>query len=85
MDRASIRIEDESTESEVELYPPRFWGLDPLFSAKIKLNIKDVLSLANYPEYPGQFSGHAASVVSKFLSFVQVSTALVITLCWVCT
>lgn len=56
MDRASIRIEDESTQSEEGCFPPRFWGLDPLFSAKIKLNIKDVLSLANYPEYPGQFS-----------------------------
>lgn len=54
MDGASIRIEGESTESEVDFFPPRFWGLDPLFSAKVKLNIRDVLSLANYPEYPGQ-------------------------------
>jgi hypothetical protein len=47
-------ISSASGESgEGEFFPPRFWGLDPLFSAKVKLNIKNVLSLTNYPEFPG--------------------------------
>ena len=37
-----------------EFFPPRFWGLDPVFSAKVKLNIGDVLTLAPYPEFPGE-------------------------------
>ena len=38
----------------VESFPPRFWGLDPLFSAKLKLNIRDVFNLSPYPEFPGK-------------------------------
>ena len=40
-----------------ECFPPRFWGLDPLFSAKAKLNVSDVLSLNCYPDFPGQHPG----------------------------
>lgn len=40
-----------------ECFPPRFWGLDPLFSAKAKLNVSDVLSLSCYPDFPGQHPG----------------------------
>ena len=38
---------------ELEFYPPRFWGLDPLFSARVKLNISDVLALREYPGFAG--------------------------------
>ena len=40
-------------EQELEFYPPRFWGLDPLFSARVKLNISDVLALREYPGFAG--------------------------------
>ena len=54
----SLRLEPqelaEATAEVGDYFPPRFWGLDPLFSAKVKLNIRDVLILAHYPEYPGQ-------------------------------
>ena len=45
---------EAGVEEAREFFPPRFWGLDPLFSAKLKLNIRDVLSLGPYPDYPGQ-------------------------------
>ena len=35
-------------------YEPRFWGLDPVFSARIKLNVMDVLSLEAHPSVPGE-------------------------------
>lgn len=38
---------------ELEYYEPRFWGLDPVFSARVKLNIIDVISLQPYPTIPG--------------------------------
>ena len=37
----------------MEYYQPRFWGLDPLFSAKAKLSVGDVLTLQEYPDFPG--------------------------------
>ena len=37
----------------MEFYPPKFWGLDPLFSAKAKFNISELLTLKDYPEFPG--------------------------------
>ena len=43
-----------AVETAGEFFPPRFWGLDPLFSAKLKFNIRDVLNLSPYPEYPGE-------------------------------
>ena len=45
---------NEAGAGTVEFFPPRFWGLDPLFSAKLKLNIRDVLNLSPYPEFPGR-------------------------------
>lgn len=41
-------------EAEVECYEPRFWGLDPLFSARVKLNVIDVMSLQPHPTVPGE-------------------------------
>lgn len=34
-------------------YEPRFWGLDPVFSTRVRLNIIDVLSLQPHPTIPG--------------------------------
>ena len=39
--------------SEFQHYEPRFWGLDPVFSTRVKLNIVDVLSLQPHPAIPG--------------------------------
>ena len=33
--------------------PVRHWGLDPLYWAHIKLFVKDVLELNNYPGFKG--------------------------------
>jgi hypothetical protein len=38
---------------ELEHFEPRFWGLDPVFSARVKLNIIDILSLQSHPTVPG--------------------------------
>lgn len=40
-------------EDGVEHYEPRFWGLDPVFSARVKLNIIDVKSLQSHPIISG--------------------------------
>ena len=63
-----------------EFFPPRFWGLDPVFSAKVKLNIGDVLTLAPYPEFPGECPkpGFQRATETMLWYFVQVYTALVI-------
>lgn len=37
---------------EIEYYEPRFWGLDPVFSARVKLNIADVMALQPHPTVP---------------------------------
>ena len=50
-----ICMSNEAGAGTVEFFPPRFWGLDPLFSAKLKLNIRDVLNLSPYPEFPGRW------------------------------
>lgn len=39
---------------EPEYYEPRFWGLDPVFSARVKLNVADVMSLQPHPTVPGR-------------------------------
>ena len=72
---------EAETDSEVdglvvgvgEFFPPRFWGLDPLFSAKVKLNIGEVLSLSHYPDFPGQGArnDHDYTMLSHAPSVVQ--------------
>lgn len=60
-----------------EYFPPRFWGLDPLFSAKIKLNISDVLALSCYPDFPGQYPGndiHRDRVIDTNISTIYACT-----------
>lgn len=38
----------------VQHYEPRFWGVDPVFSARVKLNIIDVLTLQPHPTIAGE-------------------------------
>ena len=38
----------------VQHYEPRFWGMDPVFSARVKLNIIDVLTLQPHPTIAGE-------------------------------
>ena len=40
-----------------EHYEPRFWGLDPVFCTRVKLNIGDVMSLQSHPNFPGKIPG----------------------------
>lgn len=46
---AGVQLEEDG----VEHYEPRFWGLDPVFSARVKLNIIDVKSLQSHPIISG--------------------------------
>ena len=73
-----------AAEGAGELFPPRFWGLDPLFSAKVKLNIRDVLKLEPYPEFPGQQIYHRGGRGVRG-GYLQVFTVLGTTQCWACT
>lgn len=43
---------DESKE-ELVFYPPRLWGLDPLFDVRLRLYVSDVLTLPQYSHYQG--------------------------------
>ena len=43
---------DES-EEELVFYPPRLWGLDPLFDVRLRLYVSDVLTLPQYSHYQG--------------------------------
>jgi len=35
--------------NSMEFYPPKYWGLDPLYFACVKLTISDVLNLKEHP------------------------------------
>ena len=39
-------------------YEPMYWGLDPVFSTKVKLNVREVLALKNYPGFQGKIEHH---------------------------
>jgi hypothetical protein len=36
-----------------EWWPPRYWGLDPMYLAQVKLSVKHFHSLPCYPDLPG--------------------------------
>ena len=38
-----------------EFYPPKYWGLDPIYQACVKLTIADVLNLAEHPTCKGTY------------------------------
>jgi len=39
----------------MEFYPPKYWGLDPIYYACVKLTIADVLTLTEHPTCKGKF------------------------------
>ena len=39
----------------MEFYPPKYWGLDPIYHACVKLTIADVLNLLEHPMCKGTY------------------------------
>lgn len=40
----------------MEFYPPKYWGLDPIYHACVKLSIADVLNLTEHPTCKGTYA-----------------------------
>ena len=40
----------------MEFYPPKYWGLDPIYHACVKLTIADVLNLTEHPTCKGMYT-----------------------------
>lgn len=40
----------------MEFYPPKYWGLDPMYHACVKLTVADVLNLTEHPTCKGMYS-----------------------------
>ena len=40
----------------MEFYPPKYWGLDPIYHACVKLTIADVLNLTEHPTCKGMYA-----------------------------
>lgn len=72
-------MSSQENQQNLEFYPPRLWGLDPLFSARVKLNIEDVLKVPVYPEhYQGVSQTTVCSTCMytvQLYSLLQVCTA----------
>ena len=50
----TFKMEEAEHEAEqLQFYPPALWGQNPLYNARFKLNIRDVLDLRPYPNYNG--------------------------------
>eukprot|EP00731_Ephydatia_muelleri_P027320 Em0019g193a len=62
-------------DSKLVYYPIRFWGLDQLYQAKVKLNVADALSLKEYPGFSGVYSilNHPISNVHLLGDVVSIS------------
>ena len=53
----NVRAGNE-TMADLVYYPIRFWGLDQLYQAKVKLNVADALALKEYPGFSGAYEKH---------------------------
>ena len=45
-----------SRDAAMEFYPPKYWGLDPIYHACVKLTIADVLNLTEHPTCKGTYA-----------------------------
>ena len=74
---ASSRCPPLVLRSSMAFFPPRLWGLDPLFTTRFKLRIKEVENLQDYPGYQGspaeQYMAYVFAILPKITSYIHTS------------
>ena len=64
----------------MEFYPPKYWGLDPIYHACVKLSIADILNLTEHPTCKGTYARivQCATTPTFTVDAAIVSTVIII-------
>lgn len=68
---------DQAEESGI--LPHYLWGMDCVFHARVKLNVRDVLELEDYPNYTGR--GDIATLINLHADFQCISNHPISSVC----